>query len=176
MQKIPCHCQTEATGTRFERPVLSNVSPWSINFHEAVSVLYPLHTLLRHLFVRWCSWLNKVVFLLCWRPLLSTLMWQWQQWPVSCKATGRFNNWWWFIGMQKVNRNDFCSTVWSDPSMKLKDHNFYCFEPRTALSKSRLHRQTSKKFSNLGRLSSQLANKRHCKTGQNGFTSTTTIR
>lgn len=104
MQKIPCHCQTDATGTRFQRPVLSNFSPWSINFHEAVFVLSPPHTSLCHHFVRWCSWFNKVVFLLCWRPLLSTLMWHNGSSDQYSQATGRVNsNWWGLIGMIKVS-------------------------------------------------------------------------
>lgn len=64
----------------------------------------PPHTSLRHHFVRWCSWFNKVVFLLCWRPLLSTLMWHNGSSDQCSKATGRVNHYWWgLIGMIKAS-------------------------------------------------------------------------
>lgn len=132
MQKIPCHCQTDAQ-QRVSSAPRCQISPWSIKFHEAVFVLSPPHTSLRHLFVRWCSWFNKVVFLLCWRPFLSTLC-NPDQYIAKLHVDlitggGLLGSW----GQKSYHGDAKVFTEWSD-SEKLKDQNCFILN-RTVVSK-----------------------------------------
>lgn len=72
MQKIPCHCQTDAQ-PGVPSALRCQISPLDLLSFMKLFLFFTPYTPRSVTFVRWCSWFNKVVFLLCWRPLLSTL-------------------------------------------------------------------------------------------------------